>query len=201
MKPSKEKLFLCVLGLGILLGLGTLTAKTDLLCRSVSDKVFRLHILAESNDPYDQETKLMVRDTLLKTASIPETKEEQMTSQALLNQSETAANEILKQRGSESKAEAKTERIFFPKRVYGEYTFPAGEYDALRIVLGEGEGENWWCVLYPSLCIPAASDEGEKLFTDEELSMLKEEPDYVFSLYIRELWLKIKAFFDKENGS
>ena len=157
--------------------------------------------MAESNDPYDQETKLMVRNALLDTALIPETKEEQMTSTSLLNFSEAIANKILQKRGSESKATAKTERVFFPKRVYGEYTFPAGEYDALRIVLGEGSGENWWCVLYPSLCLPAASQEAETLFTDEELSMLKEEPKYVFSLYVRELWLKIKAFFDKESGS
>ncbi len=128
------------------------------------EQVLRLHILANSDSPADQELKLLVRDRLLTESKSwfaqTDNKEE---SEAILQEklpaiAAIAAAELQKQ-GSPQTVKVSLCREDFATRIYEGFALPSGTYDALRIEIGEGRGQNWWCILFPSLCIPAAGEE------------------------------------------
>lgn len=130
--------------------------------QDLADHILRLHVLAASDDETDQSNKLLVRDAVLEQMrplmNEAHTKEEAI---ALINEhldeiSQTAAETLLAL-GDEAVVSVSISRDYFPVKTYGELTFPAGEYDALRICIGEAKGHNWWCVMYPSLCLIDAS--------------------------------------------
>ena len=123
--------------------------------------LLRLHVVANSDSPYDQEVKLLVRDGVFKEleALVGEagSKEEaQALISANLERLEEVAAEILSQY-ADYPLTAVLEKTVFPTKSYGELVLPAGEYDALRLVLGAGEGKNWWCVIFPPLCFVDAA--------------------------------------------
>ena len=126
-------------------------------CEQIPNEVFRLHVLANSDSEEDQALKLKVRDRLLDETgtlfSECTTKEEAMSAAkaniAYLEQ--VAQDEIYKQ-GYTYGVTVEVENIFFNNRQYDDITMPAGNYDALRVLIGEGAGQNWWCVMFPSLC-------------------------------------------------
>lgn len=128
---------------------------------TVKDNVVRLHILANSNSELDQEVKLKVRDALLETnASIlsdtvtkENAKEHFEASKDILLKT---AKDTLKDNGFDYNVKITLQEEYFETRAYGNLIFPAGQYTALKVVLGEGEGKNWWCVMFPPLCVPAA---------------------------------------------
>ncbi len=132
-------------------------------CEEMQDKAFRLHILANSDSAEDQQTKYEIRDYILSDLDYIfgscETKDE---TKALAERNigfiTDKINERLMVAGCEYKAVCTVERCSFGTRKYGDYTLPAGEYDALKITLGKGEGHNWWCVLFPTLCVGAVSE-------------------------------------------
>lgn len=132
-------------------------------CEEMQEKAFRLHILANSDSAADQDIKYSLRDYILDDLgyifSCCDTKETAAAAAKrnlpLITQ---RANEFLDRSGCGYEAVCTVEKCRFSTRRYGDYTLPAGEYDALKIVLGQGEGRNWWCVLYPSVCLPAASE-------------------------------------------
>ncbi|MCL2013388.1 MAG: stage II sporulation protein R [Oscillospiraceae bacterium] len=130
-------------------------------CDDIRNNVYRLHILANSDGANDQELKLAVRDRILRDTSefFRSAKNYQ---DAEKNASETldiiesvAADEIAKQ-GFEYDVSAEHVQMYFTTRTYEDITLPAGNYNAVQVTLGEGTGKNWWCVLYPPLCVPAA---------------------------------------------
>lgn len=132
-------------------------------CEEMQDKAFRLHILANSDSSADQDIKYALRDYIITDLGYIfrscETKEETvMLADRDLPLITERANEFLERNGCDYRAECTVQKCSFPTRRYGDYTLPAGEYDALRIVLGDGKGHNWWCVLFPSVCLPAAAD-------------------------------------------
>lgn len=133
-------------------------------CESVQSAVLRLHIPANSDSEYDQQLKLRLRDFVLEEYSSRlscESSVQQAIAQTaeLLPEIEQSCNEFLTAEGAPYGAKAELCRMHFNTRVYDNVTLPAGEYTALRITLGSGEGQNWWCVMFPPLCIPAASEE------------------------------------------
>ncbi len=163
--------------------------------------VLRLHILANSDSEEDQRLKLCVRDALL------EHSEELFGSSGNLEEAEAAAleampeiisiaEETLREQGCRSSVTAKLADITFDERVYGNITMPAGEYRALRIEIGEAKGHNWWCVMYPPLCLPAAEDvesrDEKKYFDDDELDIVYHPKKYRVRFAI---WDKITDFF------
>ena len=137
---------------------------------AVAEEVIRLHILADSDSQTDQDIKLALRDVLLPylhvITSNASNKEEAMVqlSTALLALT-NIANTFLAEQNTNYTADISVERIYFPVRIYGSQTylsadaviFPPGYYDSLQVVLGSGEGHNWWCLAYPSLCFIDAS--------------------------------------------
>ena len=135
-------------------------------CESVCTEVLRLHIPANSNSPQDQSIKLELRDYLLDTfgselggcenLSVAEQKAAE-----LLPEIERKSCEFLSQRGFDYGAKAELVSMYFTTREYDRLILPAGNYKALRITLGEGAGQNWWCVIFPQLCLPAVTEKPE----------------------------------------
>ncbi len=134
-----------------------------LLCVSLcgcaaEEEPFRLHIIANSDSDFDQEIKLKVRDSILemtaedmKTFTTEKEAEKYVTEH--ISEIVSLADMVLKENGAEYSARAEIGVFEFPDRAYGSVTYPAGDYYALRLILGEGEGKNWWCVMFPPLCI------------------------------------------------
>lgn len=167
--------------------------------------VLRLHILADSDSCYDQDMKLKVRDGLLEMGIFNEADslaEAEATAEKKLPEIEQAAEMILRENGCELPVKAELAEMEFDERVYGDITMPSGKYHALRIKIGSGEGHNWWCVMYPPLCLPAACDkdeteissEKEELFNEEQLDILYQPKKYEIRFAI---WDKIKDIIEK----
>lgn len=147
-----------IAGIAVLaLYIWTVVLGNDLLQPSIASKILRFHVLANSDAACDQWVKEEVRDAvgtylqpLLEEAeSLDETK--QIVARNL-NDVIKIARTTLENEGYDYEVTARIARIDFPEKTYGSYTFPKGEYEALQIVIGEGEGQNWWCVLYPNMC-------------------------------------------------
>ncbi len=148
-------------------------------CEALTEDTFRLHILANSDSDADQAVKLAVRDAILAEsnrlfAQAATAEEAAVAAQHQLSALEAVANETLRAHGFGYTARAYVTRMPFETRYYGDFTLPAGTYTALRIELGRGEGKNWWCVLYPALCLPAAEQESElEALTEEEQQVVE----------------------------
>ena len=131
-------------------------------------KVLRLHILANSDSEEDQRLKLTVRDELLKSGILDGAEdlgEAEAIAQEKLPEIVELAEETLRENGCDSNVTAELADVEFDKRVYGDITMPAGTYRALRIKIGAAQGHNWWCVMYPAMCIPLASQPADTLDT------------------------------------
>ena len=120
-------------------------------------KLIRLHVVANSDTAEDQRVKLLVRDAVLRAAA--DALEEETDPEAALQNGlptiEQAANETLCRLGSGDTAKVSLRRELFPTRDYETFRLPAGVYRTLRVTIGTGEGHNWWCVVFPALCLPA----------------------------------------------
>ena len=137
-------------------------------CAEIRSSVLRMHVLANSDSEEDQALKLQVRDRLLEISreiySHAATREEairQTNTHLQLLQEE--AQKVVVLRGYDYRVSVALENSYFTTRTYGDVTLPAGNYQALRVVIGEGEGHNWWCVMFPPLCISAASEDEAQL--------------------------------------
>ncbi len=175
--PSISKKSLISLALAIVV-LAVSTACFDAESRQSSvsaycnaDSIFRLHIIANSNSAEDQAVKLKVRDAVLEyeaenldAVSAAKTREELMTHGAELLE---IIEGVLRSNGFDYGAQMLVGTFPFPDREYNGVLYPAGDYDAFRVILGDGAGENWWCVMFPPLCI-LKSDNG-KIDTDETI--------------------------------
>lgn len=175
---------------------------------SLEDRILRLHILAAGDDTVSQEIKLHVRDAVLShirdaVAGASTAKDAEASLTPLLPEIIAVADRTLEAYGVSYRAKAEITTEFFPIKQYGSLLLPPGEYRALRIVLNEGEGKNWWCMLYPSLCftegITATLPEEEKeelrgLLDEEEFETLfsvkEKKPKFTFRLWelFKKLW-------------
>ncbi len=171
-------------------------------CADVTRDSFRLHILADSDSREDQALKLRVRDRLLKETgelfSSAKSKDEaiRLTAQKLQSLANTAYDEV-RRSGYDYTVKAEITNMYFTTRRYKSYTLPSGMYDALRITIGSGKGHNWWCVMYPSLCVTAAENQDERAreaFDDGEYRVVHDEqPEYKFKII--EIFEKLRSFF------
>lgn len=166
----------------------------------LASQVIRLHVLANSDSEEDQALKLEVRDRVLETTSALLAGEtEPQAAAVLLNQhlddiAQTAAQEISAQ-GHDDRVEVRLEQTWFPTRQYQGISLPAGNYLALRVLIGAAEGQNWWCVVFPNLCLPAVSERAleASTLTPGQISLLQEEEtSYVFRFKALELWQSLK---------
>lgn len=131
------------------------------------DNVIRLHVLANSDSKEDQALKLLVRDAVVeKTKTIFKNVDNRKQAEAILRQNlpviEQTARDALRAAGAENTVTVELGQESYPTREYERLAFPAGEYLSLRVMIGEAEGKNWWCVLFPPLCLTAATAQSEQ---------------------------------------
>ncbi len=154
-------------------------------CEELSDHVVRLHVIAASDSEQDQAIKREVRDAVLaQTDGLLTGIRERDTALLVLTDAlddiERAANHCLAVHGCMDRAcVTLCDRVYFPTRHYETATFPAGEYTALRVVIGEGKGQNWWCVAFPPMCLSGASEaQWSDVLTASEERLIEGESRY-----------------------
>lgn len=168
-------------------------------CETLTQDVLRLHILANSDTNEDQELKLLVRDEITKECkelfskaqSLEEAKEITLENLEELNKTATT---VIKEQGKDYTVSVQLCEEYFNTRYYGSVTMPAGKYTALQIKIGKAKGENWWCVLYPSLCVGTSTDyeSFEENLTPQECSVVSSGNKYQFKFKIVET---VTSFF------
>lgn len=172
--------------------------QTEARVEKLENGIIRLHVLAASDSTADQSAKLLVRDTVLAHAA------EWMPAdggyngslaalQGALPEIQAAAENTLRSAGFSQPVTAAVRQAHFPARCYGDVTLPEGDYQALCIEIGSGEGQNWWCVMYPALCLPAAETESVMAsHFDKGVTALTQQPErYEIRLKCVELWRAI----------
>ena len=133
----------------------------------VKTDTLRLHIIANSDSDFDQELKLRVRDRVLEyTGGLFAEASGKTEAEALAKYSasdiKAVAEEVIAENGADYSVSVEITNMWFETRTYDGFTLPAGDYDAVRIIIGAGEGHNWWCVMYPPLCLPGAENALQK---------------------------------------
>ena len=193
-----ELALLLALAVTILWGAASLGQQEEL-----GRKVIRLHVIANSDSPEDQALKLRVRDRVLARAQeiLEQSADMEQAEQALtaaLPELTREARETLAAEGCAQPVQARLEPAEFPTKDYDGFSLPAGKYLALRVIIGEGRGQNWWCVVFPPLCTAAASDVPtvalDAGLTDQEVALITEADDgYILKFKSVELWQTLKA--------
>ncbi len=166
---------------------------------ALSGQVVRLHVLAVSDEEEEQTLKLRVRDAVLGYLA-PELEGAADASEA---RERIAARLPQIRAAAESAAEGRAVSVTlgeerYPLRRYEGFALPAGRYESLRVVLGEGAGHNWWCVVFPPLCLSAAQGEEVKsVMRGEDLALISEEEGYELRFRLVELWGELTALLDR----
>ncbi len=147
--------------------------------QGIEEETLRLHIVAHSDDEVDQSAKLAVRDALLEgTGDLFTTSKSKdiaiLSAQSHLPLIESIAADTLAELSLDYEVSAITTRMYFDTTAYEDFTMPAGHYNAVRIELGEAQGHNWWCVLFPPLCLPSVEGETvvESMYDEEEIGLI-----------------------------
>ena len=172
-------------------------------CESIREKMLRMHVIANSDSEEDQQLKLKVRDAVLSagkevfdgSVTAIEAKEKITP---YIDYLENAALETIKNEGFDYNVKITVEKEYFNTRTYEDsVTLPAGYYTAVKVIIGEGKGQNWWCVMFPPMCLPTAVAECEisDVLTDDETEIVTETEKYKFKFKIIEFFEEI--FNDK----
>ena len=208
---SRMRIFLLLLIMiisGIVMGFVKADAeKQSEIQAGIAEEIIRFHVIANSDSKEDQNLKILVKDSLVMELS-PYLKEvnsidraRQILSEKLPDIQESA-QAIIRDNGYDYPVRVSLEPCYFPLKVYGDYTFPPGTYEALRVKIGEAKGQNWWCVMFPPLCFvdetySIVNKESEKqlkvLLTEEEFETLKLQKAPVKIKF--KLWEDFKAYF------
>ena len=175
--------------------------------KQLSENILRLHVVANSNSEADQTVKLQVRDAVLDvvddlTADADSREAAETVIRDRLDELEQAANAVLQAEGFSDRAVVTLTREEFPTREYDTFSLPAGVYDSLRVTIGSGEGRNWWCVVFPSLCVPAASDGTADMavgagFSDSLTGAITEQPEYEVRFFLLDCIGYLENLFHK----
>lgn len=168
-------------------------------CKDIRENVFRIHVLANSDSEQDQELKLKVRDRILKETGTlfntmdTKTKAIDNVEQNIEEIKNIAQDEVYKN-GYDYPVKCEVVNMFFDTREYGEISMPAGKYDAMRVTIGDADGKNWWCVLYPPMCLPSAQPQKEMqdVLTPEQVDIVENKPKYEVKFAVVEVFEKIK---------
>ena len=190
-----RKRFECTIALTLLFVLGY-SAVCQYSQYQLSEDIVRLRVIANSDSEEDQRTKLAVRDAVLEEISgWDEQADSASAMMSLLEQHQAELREAvaaeLKEQGAERSFRLQLARDYYPTRTYDTFSLPAGNYQGLRIFLGEGAGHNWWCVVYPSLCLEPSS--AEEALTEEERGLIHQNTsEYVVRFRTAELLGELK---------
>lgn len=208
-KINKNRI-LIALALALIVSILLSFARFDVLCQDLRANVLRLHILANSNDECDQELKLKVRDAILEKCQYV-FEDSTSLEQAILSVKENidvfsdVAKKTIVDNGYDYNVSVEFGEDFFDTRVYDDFTLPAGVYEALKIKIGAASGKNWWCVMFPSVCVYSASDQNntndnnelEYSTSEQSAYVAKHSEKYVVKFKIVEIYERIKNYFSK----
>lgn len=162
---------------------------------NISDKILRLHIIANSDSTEDQDLKLKVKNDFLENTAdlfVGQTLDENIEiAKENIDYIERICNTCIEQNGYDYEAEVIVDREYFDTRVYDDFTLPAGVYNSIRITIGQGNGHNWWCIVFPSVCLSACSKSMDDYLTDEEMELVGD--GYTPKFKVIEIYEKIKA--------
>lgn len=187
------------LATGLMISILLSLSQFSVQCQTIRDDVLRLHILANSDSYEDQQLKLKVRDAILANTddvfASTNTKDEAIANASQsLAQIEQIAAQVIKENGYDYAVKAEVVNMYFTTRQYDNYTLPAGYYDAIRITIGKAEGKNWWCVMFPQLCLPAVSEqEPIDMFDEAQQDIIENGEKYKASFFIIEWLEQLKA--------
>lgn len=169
--------------------------------QALSEDVIRLHVVANSDSEEDQALKLRVKDAVVAKLdelmeSAQNAKEARSFLQENLDQIENVAKKVVEQAGVTDTVTVSLVEEAFDTRTYETFSLPAGIYESLRIVIGDGQGQNWWCVIFPSLCLPKDSLEAEAAgagFSDTLTDTLQREDGYEIRFWVLDLFGRIRS--------
>ncbi len=188
-----------LIGLAVFLVSGVLALRTQ---DALADKVVRLHVLANSDSEEDQELKLRVRDAVLERATellkqSADREEAEGLLRGRLLELERLAGEVIAANGYDYPVTVELTDTAFPTKEYDGFVLPAGDYLALRVLIGEAAGQNWWCVVFPPLCTAASADVPASAlaagFSEEEVRLITEEnKGYVLKFKAVEFWEELQ---------
>ena len=205
--PRKIKIVIITLPLLLLYTFISSVQYVSAISSDLSESVFRLHIIANSNSKEDQDLKYKVRDNIINymntLCSSTNSKEEVISiANEHLEDFKQIAIDTIKENGFDYNVSIEINNVFFPTKTYGDISLPEGYYDALRIKIGNASGQNWWCVMFPPLCFVDVStgivpEESKELMkenlTDEEYNLIctgnnsKDNSDIEFKFKIVEI--------------
>lgn len=176
-------------------------------CQGIRQEVIRLHVIANSDSDCDQQLKLYIRDALInktqgiftKCTDIISAEKSIKSSMSLIKE---IALECAEEYGCEENIAVTLGRSYFPTRVYDDITLPAGYYKALKVIIGKGEGKNWWCVMFPQLCLPGTYKKTElleKALNDREMEIVLSPEKYEVKFWLVEKYYDFKRAIMGEN--
>ena len=168
--------------------------------------VLRLHVIANSDTSVDQNLKLRLRDYILQegkdifngSVNVENAVEK---IEPVLPELEKSAKAFVNQAGFDYDVKISLSNEYFTTRTYETVTLPAGKYLALRVVIGSGEGHNWWCVMFPPMCVPAADkkDEIENVFSEKEIKLVESKPKYEPRFKVVEIYEQLKEIISEKS--
>lgn len=181
-------------------------AQFDAACEDMRSNVLRLHIIANSDSKADQNLKLRVRDAILECSSElfsenTDLKSATETAQASIPYYNKIANEVIEKNGFSYKASARIGESYFETREYKNFTLPAGNYESLIINLGEAKGKNWWCVVFPAVCIPTADGKLSDTVGETATKIAENPKKYVMKFKFIEIYEDLKKILKKEKNA
>lgn len=204
MGNGKKTIAACVC-LALIVTFGSVLADKQ----KLSEGLIRLHVVAKSDSEADQSIKLKVRDAVIEylqpaMTDITDASRAKVWVRENLAELEAAANQTLSTLGVDCGARVSFCREEFPRRVYDSFTLPAGIYDSLRITIGEGEGKNWWCVVFPTLCFSATAEELDSVaagagFSDSLTGAITGEEGYQVRFFLLETLGRLENMFASQE--
>lgn len=197
----------------ISIAIGIVTAVIFSICsfaktsEEIRSDVLRLHVIANSDSSVDQNLKLRLRDYILEEGEdifdgSVNVENAVKKIEPKLAELENSAETFVKNAGFDYDVQITLSNEYFTTRTYESVTLPAGKYLALRVVIGSGEGHNWWCVMFPPMCVPAADkkDEIENVFTDKEIKLVESKPKYEPRFKVVEIYEQIRETISERTG-
>ena len=202
MRKCLKRLGICLLTVCLLWGFLIVADK-----QTLQNELIRLHVVAASDSEYDQALKLQVRDAVVNSLqenmqNVADAAQAKAYLQEHLPKIEALANRVLREVGCSDVATVSLQLEEFATRYYDTFMLPAGIYEALRITIGEGTGHNWWCVVFPTLCVGATVEEFEETaqcagLSDSLTAALAGEEDYEIRFFLLDALGKLENFLHK----
>lgn len=194
-----------LMALGVTLLVGGYSAASQ---GALAESVLRLHVVANSDSAFDQEAKLQVRDAVLAAArplmaGAASSTEAEACILPHLEELAQVARDTLAQFGSSHPVQVTVEDQWFPTKEYDTFSLPAGNYRALRVVIGAGKGQNWWCVVFPPLCLGSVTEDvaaeamAAGLSEDQAALITGQDGGYVLKFKVIEWWELLVKKFEK----